>query len=73
MSAGVEVRSSHHPVSIETLDSGYLHIRGEGPCNWAQVPPHFSGSMEDLRPYAFPEASDEFLRAAADALDEIPA
>lgn len=48
------------------LSSGYWHIRGEGPCNWAQVPIWPCG--EDLlRANIHPEASEEFIRAAIDA------
>jgi hypothetical protein len=25
-------------VSVKRLDSGYWHLRGIGPCNWAQPP-----------------------------------
>jgi len=53
-------------ITITQLPSGYWHIRGRGPCNWAQ-PPHWPCSEEVLRAHAFPQASEEFF---ADALAE---
>lgn len=50
-------------IEIQRLDTGYIHIRGEGPCNWAQ-PPHWPCPEDILRNSAFPEASEEFIRAA---------
>ena len=50
-------------ITIQRLSSGYYHIRGEGPCNWAQ-PPRWPCSEDVLRQHAFPEASEPFLRAA---------
>lgn len=51
---------------LRQLESGYWHIRGLGPCNWAQ-PPHWPCDEATLRTHAFPQASEEFIRAALDA------
>jgi hypothetical protein len=53
----------HVPIRITQLSSGHVHIRGYGPCNWAQ-PAQWPCSEEQLRKSAFPEASEEFIRAA---------
>lgn len=50
-------------ITVERLPSGYWHIRGVGPCNWAQ-PPLWPCSEAMLREHAFPEACEEFLMAA---------
>lgn len=50
-------------ITIRRLSSGYWHIRGHGPCNWSQ-PDHWPCSIETLRIYAFPQASEEFFAAA---------
>jgi len=50
-------------ITITRLESGYYHVRGQGPCNWAQ-PRVWPCSAEELRASAFPEASESFLRAA---------
>jgi hypothetical protein len=47
-------------ISIHPLSSGYIHLRGDGPCNYAQ-PLVWPCSKEELRQHAHPEASDEFL------------
>lgn len=51
-------------ISVKRLESGYYRIRGVGPCNWSQ-PPYWPCSEDVLRQHAMPEASDEFVRAAA--------
>lgn len=56
-----------HKINIRQLDSGYYHVRGYGPCNWAQ-PPCWPCSEETLRAHAFPEASEEFIQAALSAM-----
>ena len=48
-------------ITFTHLESGYWHIRGGGPCEWAQ-PPCNPCSEETLRAHAFPQASDEFIR-----------
>lgn len=48
---------------IRRLESGYYHLRGRGPCNWAQ-PPSWPCSEAVLREHAFPQAGEEFIRAA---------
>lgn len=50
-------------ITVKRLKSGYWHIRGQGPCNWAQ-PPEWPCSEEALRKHAFPEASERFLQEA---------
>lgn len=50
-------------VTVKRLDSGYFHVRGTGPCNWAQ-PRRWPCSETELRLAAFPEASDSFIREA---------
>jgi hypothetical protein len=50
-------------IIVQKLSSGYYHIRGDGPLNWAQ-PPIWPCDYDSLREHAFPEASEEFLRAA---------
>jgi len=50
-------------ITITRLSSGYWHLRGTGPCNWAQ-PERWPCSEDALRKSAFPEASEEFLRSA---------
>jgi hypothetical protein len=62
--------SDWQPIEIRQLESGYFHIRGRGPCNWAQ-PPSWPCSEEMLRQHAFPEASDAFIRAVL-ALQRTP-
>ena len=53
-------------VRVRKLESGYWHVRGFGPCNWAQ-PPAWPCDEATLRAHAFPQASEEFIRAALDA------
>lgn len=50
-------------IQITRLESGYYHIRGRGPCNFAQ-PPNWPCDLDTLREHAHPEASESFLRAA---------
>ena len=50
-------------ITATPMESGYWHVRGEGPCNWAQ-PPNWPCSEEVLRASAFNEASEDFIRAA---------
>lgn len=49
-------------VSEKTLSSGWVHLRGSGPCNFAQ-PRRFPCSDDDLEASFFPEASESFRRA----------
>jgi hypothetical protein len=56
-------------ISTEELDTGYWHIRGEGPCNWAQ-PPKWPCDEGTLRGHMFPEACEEFVRSAMTTLGE---
>ena len=50
-------------IRAKKLESGYWHVRGNGPCEWAQ-PPHYPCDEETLRAHAFPEDSDKFIREA---------
>ena len=50
-------------ITVTRLKSGYYHLRGRGPCNWAQ-PEVWPCPEEELRKSAFPQASEEFIRAA---------
>ncbi len=49
-------------ISIKPLSSGYYQIRGDGPCNWTQ-PPYWPCAEHVIRESAFPQASEEFIRA----------
>lgn len=53
---------------IKQLSSGYWHIRGNGPCEWAQ-PPQWPCDEQTLREHAFQEASESFIRAALGAAE----
>lgn len=53
-------------IHVRQLPSGYWHVRGHGPCNWAQ-PPTWPCSEEELRAHAFPEAGDRFFADAMTA------
>ena len=55
-------------IIIQRLESGYWHIRGNGPCNWAQ-PPHWPCDEATLRAHAFPQASEAFIRAVLARLE----
>lgn len=50
-------------ITIQRLESGYYHIHGDGPCEWAQ-PPCWPCDEVTLRKHAFPEASNGFIKAA---------
>lgn len=49
-------------INAKRLESGYWHIRGRGPCEWAQ-PPCWPCDEKTLREYAFPQASERFIRS----------
>ena len=55
-------------IAIRRLESGYWHLRGTGPCEWAQ-PPHWPCDEETLRQHVFPEASESFVRACLAAAE----
>ena len=57
-------------IKIYQMLSGYWHIRGDGPCNWAQ-PPHWPCSIQEVRANAFPEACEQFFQAVEDILETI--
>ena len=48
-------------LTIKRLDSGWYHIRGNGPCNWCQ-PPRWPANRQEIEDAMFPEASPEFRR-----------
>lgn len=50
-------------IIVKRLDSGYYHVRGDGPCNWSQ-PATWPCSEVELRAAAHPEYSDDFIRSA---------
>lgn len=56
-------------ITARPLESGYYHVRGNGPQNWAQ-PPRWPCSEETLRGAACPGASEEFIQAALAAMIE---
>ena len=58
-------------MTIKRLESGYYHIRGNGPCEWAQ-PPTWPCSETVLREHVFPEASERFIRDALTAMPSAP-
>lgn len=64
-----KTQTTEKRLTITRLSSGYWHIRGAGPCNWAQ-PPTMPCSEEVLRSHASPEAGEQFLRAAIAACQE---
>lgn len=53
-------------ITVERLSSGYYHIRGQGPCNWAQ-PEYWPCGEAVLRASAFPEACEDFIHSALKA------
>lgn len=48
-------------LTVTRLSTGYWHIRGKGPCNWAQCE-RWPTTKEAVRAAAFPEASETFIR-----------
>ena len=50
-------------IRIKKLSSGYFHIRGQGPCNWAQ-PARWPCGEKEFRESCFPQASEEFILSA---------
>ena len=57
-------------ITVKRTPSGWYHVRGQGPCEWAQ-PPEWPCNEEMLREHAFPEASDIFIREALRAAEAI--
>lgn len=47
-------------IAVRKLESGYFHVRGRGPCEWAQ-PPCWPCDEATLRQHSFPEASERFI------------
>lgn len=46
---------------IKRLSSGYYHISGDGPCEWAQ-PPSWPCDETTLQAHTFAQASARFFR-----------
>ncbi len=57
-------------LQIRQLSAGYWHIRGVGPCEWAQ-PPSWPCTDGELEAAFFPEASNDFRRTVRTALMEV--
>ena len=57
--------------SIKQLSSGYWHIRGYGPYEWAQ-PVSWPCTSEELERSFFPEASRDFRVAVRKAMEDTP-
>ena len=53
-------------ITVKKLYSGYYHIRGIGPCNWAQ-PPIWPCDEVMIRQCVFPEASEKFILECIEA------
>ncbi len=53
-------------IIVKRLQSGYYHVRGDGPCNWSQ-PKTWPCDEEHFRAHAFPEAGEQFIREAMTA------
>lgn len=56
-----KVRERLEGIRIYRLPSGYYHLRGYGPGNWAQ-PPTWPCDEATLRAHTFPGASEQFIR-----------
>lgn len=50
-------------ITVKRLPGGYWHIRGRGPCNWAQVE-QWPCTEKQFRKGMFPEASENFIKEA---------
>lgn len=50
------------PVTVKRLSSGYWHLRGIGPCNWAQPRAWPTLDMDELEESFFGEACEAFRR-----------
>jgi hypothetical protein len=48
-------------ITVTRLSSGYWHLRGIGPCNWAQ-PETWPCNESDLEDSFFAEAGETFRR-----------
>lgn len=67
----VSVARFPHRISVKRLSSGYFHIRGDGPENWAQ-PPTWPCSEETLREHTATYACEDFILSALEAMPEVP-
>lgn len=52
-------------ITWKQLESGYWLIRGQGPCEYSQPPRWPAGDADFIRLHAHPEASEQFVNAAA--------
>jgi hypothetical protein len=57
-------------LTVRQLSAGWWHIRGNGPCNWAQ-PPTWPIHPDELEQHIFHEAGREFRRELAEANDRL--
>ena len=57
-------------ITVKRLETGWYHLRGYGPCEWAQ-PPYWPCTEEVLRAHAFPHASEAFIREALRARRDV--
>ena len=48
-------------IAVKRLSTGYVMLKGDGPCEWAQVP-EWPCSKAVLREHTFAEASIAFRR-----------
>lgn len=55
-------------VTVKRLSSGYFHVRGFGPENWAQ-PPRWPCDEETLRAHASSGACEAFIQEALKAAE----
>lgn len=61
-----DVRRQKAALGVRRLESGYWHLRGTGPLNWAQ-PPHWPCDEATLLAHAFGQASEAFVLACLEA------
>lgn len=62
MKSGMQAAQQHETFTVKRLSSGYVHLRGVGPCNWAQ-PQNWPCSDDELEAAFFHEAGEPFRRA----------
>ena len=58
-------------LTCKRLQSGYWHIRGDGPCNWAQ-PPYLPCDETTMTLHTFPEAGEIFRAACRELIAQWP-
>ena len=55
-------------ITVKRLSTGYVMLKGSGPCEWAQVP-EWPCSKAVLREHTFAEASISFRRECEEMLE----